>query len=619
MKELDVRKRTLGVNFNTLGEAEVRLWAPLKERVEVTITGKDASIPLEKDEWGTWKTNTDQIQPGDTYTFVLDGEMERPDPASLSQPEGVHGPSQAVNLRDFSWTDEQWENLPLEDYVLYELHTGTFTPGGTFAALEEKLDYLVELGVNAIEIMPVAQFPGSRNWGYDGVFPYAVQDSYGGARGLQRLVDVCHQKGLAVVLDVVYNHLGPEGNFLGDFGPYFTDKYNTPWGKAINFDDAWCDEVRRYFIENTLMWFRDFHLDGLRLDAVHAIKDFSPTHILREIKEHVDELMEKTGRTHYLIVELDLNDTRFINPLQEGGYGMDAQWVDEFHHALRVTAGQEKSGYYGDFEGLPHLAKAYQDAYVYDGQYSPHRKKSFGIKAENNPGKQFVVFSQNHDQVGNRMLGERTSQLVSFEMQKLLAGAVIVSPYLPMLWMGEEYSEPNPFLYFVSHTDPDLVEAVRKGRKAEFAAFHALGEAPDPQDEETFRQSKLQWHLLEQDPHQTMLRWYQALLSLRKERPALSNLDRKQLDVSQNEDQQTLLLHRWNGKNHVLCFMNFSQEQQPAVLPTYAQQWHKLLDSADPRWQGPAAAPDTIESGTQIPLQPESILIYGRKNRLNLF
>ena len=303
---------------------------------------------------------------------------------------------------------------------------------------------------------------------------------------------------LAVVLDVVYNHMGPEGNYLGAYGPYFTEKYKTPWGGAINFDDAWCDGVRRFFIENALMWFRDFHVDALRLDAVHAIKDFSPNHILREIKQHVDALMAVTGRTHYLIVELDLNDDRFINGLDNCGYGMDAQWVDEFHHALRVTATGERTGYYADFHGINDLAKAYRDAYVYDGQWSEHRKRHFGVKT-GNPGQQFIVFSQNHDQVGNRMLGERSSQLVSFEMQKLLAGAVFISPYLPMLFMGEEWGETHPFLYFVSHTDPDLAEAVRKGRKAEFAAFHTQGEAPDPMAEETFQNSKLQWPLLQKN------------------------------------------------------------------------------------------------------------------------
>lgn len=610
MTQLDVRKRSLGVNFNTQGEAEVLVWAPLAQKVAVALSGSNSPLPLTKAEFGYWQVKSDKIKPGDRYQFVLDSKNELPDPASLSQPEDVHGPSQAVDVTDFPWTDAQWSNLPLEDYLLYELHTGTFTPQGTFAALEEKLDYLKELGITAIELMPVAQFPGSRNWGYDGVFPYAVQDSYGGASGLQHFVDVCHQKGLAVILDVVYNHLGPEGNYLGEFGPYFTDKYNTPWGSAINFDDAWCDGVRRFFTENVLMWFRDFHIDALRLDAVHAIKDFSSTHILREIKQHVDQLMEETGRRHYLIVEVDLNDVRFINPLEEQGFGMDAQWIDEFHHALRVTAGQEKSGYYADFEGLSHLAKAYQDAYVYDGQYSPHRFKTFGSKAEKNPGHQFVVFSQNHDQVGNRMLGERTSQLVSFEMQKLLAGAVMVSPFLPMLFMGEEYSEPHPFLYFVSHTDPELAEAVRKGRKAEFAAFHAQGEAPDPMARETFEESKLQWDLLRQEPHQTMFRFYQALITLRKQQPALRHLNRTQLDVAHNEEQQTLLLHRWHGEQHILCLMNFSKKQQPVTLPSYAQAWQKLLGSADPQWNGPSPAPETLSGASTFPLQPESFVVY---------
>lgn len=610
MNLLDVRKRSLGVSFDAGGQADIYVWSPKAEKVAILLPDKNKKIPLAKEEMGYWHTTTSDIQPGDLYKVVLDGEHERPDPASLAQPEGVHGPSQAVDVTTFRWTDSSWNNIPLEDYILYELHTGTFTPEGTFAAMEQKLDYLKELGVNAIEIMPVAQFPGARNWGYDGVLPFATQNSYGGAEGLQRLVDVCHQKGIAVILDVVYNHMGPEGNYFNDFGPYFTDKYNTPWGPALNFDDAGCDGVRKYFTENLLMWFRDFHIDAVRMDAVHAIKDFSPTHILREMKMCVNELMQQTGRTHYMIVELDLNDTRFINPLEEQGYGMDAQWVDEFHHALRVTAGGDRNGYYADFTGLEHLAKAYKDAYVYDGQYSPHRDKIFGIKAENNPGKQFIVFSQNHDQVGNRMLGERTSQLSSFEMQKLMAGAVLVSPFLPMLFMGEEYSEPNPFLYFVSHTDPELAEAVRKGRKAEFAAFHAQGEAPDPMAEKTFNESKLRWELLDQDPHQTMFRYYQTLIRLRKELPALRQLNRKQLEVVPNEDQQTLLLHRWHGNDHVVCVMNFSKTTQQVTLPSYSDHWTKVLDSAAPEWKGPAASPDQADSTSAVTVQPESIIIY---------
>ena len=604
MKEIDVSKRTIGVNFNEQNEAEILVWSPTAE--QVTIVFDKEQIELNKEDFGYWRTQSNQLKQGGRYKFLLNQKNQYPDPASLSQPDGVHESSEAIDLKKFHWTDTHWNNLPLEEYIIYELHTGTFTPEGTFAAIEEKLDHLVSLGITAIEIMPVAQFPGNRNWGYDGVFPFAVQNSYGGVEGLQHLVNVCHQKGLAVILDVVYNHLGPEGNYLGAFGPYFTDKYKTPWGNAINFDDAWCDGVRRYFIENALMWFRDFHIDALRLDAVHAIKDFSPVHIFKELKQYVDKLMQSTGRRHYLIVESDLNDNRFINSLEKGGYGMDAQWIDEFHHSLRVTATGEQTGYYSDFSGIEGLAKAYKDAYVYDGQFSPHRKKAFGIKTENE-GKQFIVFSQNHDQVGNRMLGERTSQLISFEMQKLLAAAVIISPYLPMLFMGEEWSEPNPFLYFVSHTDKDLAEAVRKGRKEEFAAFHIQGEAADPVSEESFLQSKLQWNLIEKGQHKIMLEYYKALIQLRKTNEVLKEPARKNLEVIPYTEQNSLLLKRWNDREQITCFLNFSKKQQGI---RYDQPLcKKIFDSAHPKWSGPQSAPDEIKDKNSI-VQPESILLY---------
>ncbi|MGA0557930.1 malto-oligosyltrehalose trehalohydrolase [Larkinella sp. VNQ87] len=597
--ELDVHRRSLGVTFTGDGMAEVVVWAPLAESVDLLLIDPSDCLPLEKQTQGYWTLSTARLQPGDRYQFRLNGEKVRPDPASLAQPEGVHGPSGAVDTTRFSWNDPDWPNLPLEEYVIYELHVGTFTPEGTFEGIARKLDYLKSLGVNAIEIMPIAQFPGDRNWGYDGVLPYAAQDSYGGAAGLQQLVDTCHQKGMAVILDVVYNHFGPEGNYFTDFGPYLTSKYCTPWGDAINFDDVWSDGIRRFFIENVLMWLRDFHIDALRLDAVHAIKDFSPVHILQEIREQVDRLMETTGRQHYLIVENDLNDPRFINPLTEQGFGMDAQWMDEFHHALRVASGEERRGYYSDFEGIAHVAKSYRDAYVYDGQFSAHRKRHFGRKAPERSGAQFVVFSQNHDQIGNRMLGERTSQLVSFEMQKLLAGAVLVSPFLPLLFMGEEWGESNPFLYFVSHTDPELVEAVRKGRKQEFACFHDEGEVPDPVAVTTFQQSKLQWELLSQEPHQTLFRYYQTLIALRKQHPALRHLSRLQLDVRVDEDRQTIRLHRWHGDQQVFCLLNFSTEPQEVARPEKSEGWQTLFDSADPQWT-PGG------SGSQPPTRPDS-------------
>lgn len=612
MGKVDIGKRSLGVNFIQGGQAEVVVWAPTVDYASLIIQGKE-EIPLHKGDLGYWKTATDKIKPGDLYKVRLNNKKEVPDPASLSQPEGVHGYSQAIDLNNISVgkgkEENMWKNIPQEAYIIYELHVGTFSPKGNFEGLEEKLDYLKNLGITAIELLPVSQFPGSRNWGYDGVYPFAVQNSYGGPEGLQRLVKACHQKGLAVILDVVYNHLGPEGNYLSEFGPYFTDKYQTPWGKAVNFDDAWCDGVRQYFIENVLMWFRDFEVDALRMDAVHAIKDLSPVHILREIKQHVVKLTAQTGRPYYLIAEVDLNDTKFIDPLEEKGFGLDGQWVDEFHHALRVATGNTKTGYYSEFEGLRHLAKSYKDVYVYDGIYSEHRKKIFGTKVGSHPGKQFVVFSQNHDQVGNRMLGERTSHLVSFEIQKLIAGAVIVSPFVPMLFMGEEYAASSPFLYFVSHSDSELVEAVRKGRKAEFN-FDTGGEPPDPQSEETFNKSKLRWNEISVGSHQYMLAFYKALISFRKEHPVLKHLERKQLKVEFDETLQILLLHRWHDKHQLYCMMNFSKEKQKVSMPDFEHTWYLHFNSADKQWNGQGQSLAKLPSGSEIEIFPESFLIY---------
>ena len=612
MLSTDVIKRDVGVNINEDGSATVVVWAPQAESIELKLEKSGQRIPLVKTLYGYWRQLTRDIYDGDLYKFVIDGKLELPDPASLCQPEGVHGPSSVFNLKQFGWSDNDWKNITLGQYIFYEVHTGTFSSDGNFDGIGKRIQHLKELGINAIEIMPVAQFPGDRNWGYDGVFPFAVQHSYGGAQSLMRLVDLCHSLGIAVVLDVVYNHLGPEGNYLGDYGPYFTGKYKTPWGGAINFDDEWCDGVRNFFVENALMWFRDFHIDALRLDAVHAIRDFSAVHILQEIRTKVNELMELTGRVHYLIVELDLNDTRFIKPLVEGGYGMDAQWVDEFHHALRVTAGGDRTGYYSDFHGIEQLAKAYTSAYVYDGQFSEHRKKKFGVKASSLPGDQFVVFSQNHDQVGNRMLGERTSQLVSFEMQKLLAAAVIMSPFLPMLFMGEEWSEANPFQYFVSHSDPVLADAVRKGRKEEFAAFHLQGEAPDPMSVQTFINSKLNWSLLTKDPHRKIFEFYKRIISLRKTHPALQIPNRTDLSVRFDETNNTLILHRWYKREEVMILMNFSRKHQRVIPDTAIKNWRLLVNSADTAWNGPAPANENanIQPGTPVLIQPESCLIY---------
>jgi maltooligosyltrehalose trehalohydrolase len=611
---MDVLKRNIGLTFND-DHWVLRVWAPEAGSMQLKLTATGLTFELNPQDYGYWELEIKEISGGDRYWLVIDGR-QLPDPAAVSQPDGVYGPSQAMTLQ-LDWEEAGWNNLPLKDYIFYELHTGTFSARGDFEGIAQRLDHLIDLGITAIEIMPVASFPGERNWGYDGVFPFAVQNSYGGAQALLELVSLCHRKGLAVVLDVVYNHLGPEGNCLPEFGPYFTDKYRTPWGNAVNFDDRGAHGVREYFIENVLMWFRDFHVDALRLDAVHAIKDFSATHILQEIRRRVDLLSEQTGKTFYLIAECDLNDPRYITELSRNGLGMDSQWIDEFHHALRVSAGEPRKGYYSDFNGVEHLGKSYQDGYVYTGMYSAERDNFFGRSPRGHAAHQFVVFSQNHDQVGNRMLGERSSTLVSFEMQKLMAAAVLNSPFLPMLFMGEEWGETNPFQYFIDHSDKELVDLVRKGRKDEFKALHAQGEAPDPKDERSFLNSKLNWDLLNKDKNAVLYGYYKELISLRKQTPLLTSPELDSTKVQVFRHQNCLTVRRGAaGRNELLlCLMNFSDTVQCLRVPTEAVNLIKVVDSADPRWLGPSAsAPVLVASapGTEneIIIQPQSFLAY---------
>lgn len=622
--QIETSRRKIGMNFLDDGNAEMLLWAPYA--LTVLLLGAKLPMPLvmEGFDHGYWSVRTDKLKAGDSYWFEMWKEEKpgsdnaklvkllRADPAALFLNEGIGEHSTAFDTGAFDWSDHQWRGIPQKDYIIYELHTGTFTQAGDFKSIEDKLDHLVSLGITAIELMPVAQFPGSRNWGYDGVYPFAVQNSYGGPAALQHLVNSCHSKGLAVILDVVYNHMGPEGNYFGDFGPYFTEKYLTPWGKAINFDDAGSDGVRHYFIENALMWFRDFHIDALRLDAVHAIKDFGAEHILAEIKRYTAELSLLTGRRYHLFAELDLNDNRYINSKNVGGYGMDGQWVDEFHHALRVAAGQQQNGYYSDFNGVEHLARSYQRAYVYDGQYSSHRDKTFGQPAEGNPGEQFIVFSQNHDQVGNRMLGERTSTLVSSEMLKLLAGAVFCSPFLPLIFMGEEYGEEHPFMFFISHADPTLVDEVRKGRKGEFAAFQHADDPPDPQDEKTFQDSKLDWERVEGVGNE-LLGYYKALIVLRKTDSVLSSMDRNGVKAMALAEKNCLMLTRDYKEEHILVLMNFSDREQQ-LRPPVGCAWNNIWDSSSVQWGGPSTEHNEIAADGTIVIKAESIIIFKGKN-----
>lgn len=609
MNRPEIKRRLLGINFMQGGLAHALVWAPFAEQVTLHNETSGIALQMQKDVLGYWSLQTDRITKGDIYRFSLDNGERLPDPASLSQPMGVHGPSQAIDLHDFKWTDQHWRNYDFGNYIIYELHTGTFSNEGNFKGIAEQLDHLKQLGINAIELMPVAQFPGKKNWGYDGVFPFAVQESYGGAAALQKLVNTCHNKGFAVILDVVYNHLGPEGNYINEYGPYFTDKYKTPWGKAINFDDAYCDPVRRFFIENALMWLRDFHIDALRLDAVHAIRDFGPVHFIKELNDVVQLYSSATASKKYIIAETDLNDNRFIKSEDEGGYGVRAQWCDEFHHALRVSVGQEQHGYYADFNGLSDLAKSLKDAYVFTGQYSYHRHRNFGTTTIGISGDHFVVFAQNHDQVGNRMLGERISQLVSFDMQKLIAAVVLTAPFVPLLFMGEEWGASTPFQYFVDHSDQELLEAIDKGRKEEFEQFQREDATIVAHADTTFLDSKLKWEEIAQQSHNTMLAYYKELIRLRKTHQALKHYDRSFVEVLCEESKGVIIMERSYKEQHIYCIYNFSSDPHEIKLDRDVFPLHVLLSSSDKKWGSRQDSYLVYDHQSIILIQPESVII----------
>jgi len=597
------------------GRCLFRVWAPAVSTVELILAGPtERVVPLVRSADGYFSRELENIPSGTLYRYRLDGEKDRPDPASRFQPQGVHGPSQVIEP-SFPWADQNALDLPLKDYVIYELHVGAFTADGTFDAIMPHLPELKDLGITAIELMPVTQFPGSRNWGYDSVQPFAVQDSYGGPQGLKRLVNACHQIGLAVILDVVYNHLGPEGNYLADFGPYFTDRYKTPWGLALNFDGPDSEPVRRYFIDNALYWVQEFHIDALRLDAVHAILDHSPYSFIEQLADEVHQTAKTLNRRVFLFPESAANDSRLIRAREFGGYGFDAQWNDDFHHALRAVLTGERGGYYVDYGEFHQLVKAYREGFVYSGEYSQHRRRRHGTLTQDIPAERFVVFCQNHDQVGNRMFGERLSQLVSFEQLKLAAGAVVLSPFIPLLFMGEEYGEEAPFQYFISHSEAQLVEAVRNGRRQEFAAFRWQGAPPDPQDEATFLRAKLNHQLKREGKFRTLWRFYREVIRLRKELLPLAQLSKEHCDVLGFDNDHVLLLRRWSGREAVLTIFNFKEEAVPLAVPVAPGHWRRLLDSSEPCWDGLGSSlPPLFESAGSVELRlpPTSVTLLER-------
>jgi maltooligosyltrehalose trehalohydrolase len=569
------------------------LWAPHAEQVELVLGGQFFPMPS---EGGGWFAVEADAEPGDDYGFSLDGADPLPDPRSAWQPNGPHELSRVVDHGAFEWTDELWKGAPLAGAVIYELHIGTFTAEGTFDAAIEQLPYLRDLGITAIELLPVAEFSGEHGWGYDGVDLFAPHHAYGGPDGLKRLVDACHAHGLAMIMDVVYNHLGPSGNYLSRFGPYFTQRYATPWGEAVNFDGAGSPGVRAFFIENALMWLDDYHCDGLRLDAVHAILDSSALHILEELAMNVEGLSNHLGRQLFLIAESDLNDPRIIQRREAGGYGMDAQWSDDFHHALHACITGETNGYYSDFGDMEHLAVALQEAFVYGGRYSPFRDRVHGRQPVGISGSRFLGYIQNHDQIGNRATGDRLSAIVPPELLKVAAALVLTAPFVPMLFQGEEWGATAPFLYFTDHPDKDLGRAVSEGRKREFETFGwDPASIPDPQDRDTFMRSKLDWEESEREPHSELLAWYRDLIRLRRSLPELSDGDLASVEVFFDEDQHALVLQR--GSVTVACNFSDSEIEVPA-------------EGSDP-------VPPTLTSGTEpvwddgaLVLPPTSVSIW---------
>jgi maltooligosyltrehalose trehalohydrolase len=561
-----------------------RVWAPLAGSVSlVLVDGADRrNIAMTRSGRGFHEAAHVGIREGQRYAYRLDGGPERPDPCSLWQPEEVDGPSAVVFPGDFRWTDQTWKGVGQADLVFYEIHVGTFTAEGTFDAIIPRLDDLRELGITAIEIMPIGQFPGARNWGYDGVLPYAAQNTYGGPHGLQRLIDACHAHGLAIFLDVVYNHFGPESNFLGEFGPYYTDRYKTPWGAAINYDRAGCDAVRDFVIDNVRMWLEEFHIDGLRLDAADTIFDMGARHILQAIKETAEQAGQRRGWPAILTAESDLDDPRLLYASERGGYGLDAQWMDDYHHAAHAFLSGERHGYYTDFGEASQLAEVLEQPYLYHWEYSPFRDRKHGARSEGLAGDRFVVFLQNHDQIGNRASGDRLNTLInSPAKERLGASYLLLSPYLPLLFMGEEYGEDKPFPFFCSFRGEELARAVREGRRREYSGRDGQSAVPDPDAEATFASARLSWCWPAGTARAGLRQLHQDLLTARREWPALRNYVNRSARLIADRDGAIVLelVRGAQTGNRVRAYFNLGSA--PQTLPADAYPAEKPLFSSE--------------------------------------
>jgi len=589
------------------GNVQFRVWGPNVTTLAVRILGdQPRTIPMMMTQPPDSESDSEfaavvaNVSEGMDYFYVLfderRGERERPDPVSRWQPHGVHGPSRIVDPNSFRWSDQNWTGIALKDFIIYEFHTGTFTPEGTFESVIPRLSYLRDLGISAIEIMPVAEFPGKQNWGYDGASLYPPQSSYGGPLGLKKLVDACHHHGLAVVMDVVYNHLGPEGNYLPEFAPCFTHTHHTPWGKAINFDGPESDGIRRWVIDNALYWLTEYHVDALRLDAIHSIYDFGAHHLLDELSEAFQNQAQQLNRRAWIIAESDLEDVRFINPRAAGGYNLDAQWHDDFHHALYALLTGEREGFLTDFGALADLAKSIREGFVFDGKYSRYRRRHYGSSSKHRPGEQFVAFIQNHDQIANTSRGKRLSTLVSPQKQRLATVLTLCSPFLPLLFMGEEYGETAPFLFFTGFEDPDLATAVREGRKKELGAHYSESDFADPQAQSTFERCKLDWSKPESSPHAEIWHLHRDLISLRRQNPSLGNCRKDLCEIRCDEQSNFFVMKRTDPSgNAALVVCNFSKNPQSVPIASEPQAWQLALWTGAPAYGAPSA-PSPVES-----------------------
>ncbi len=567
------------------------VWAPNAER-QVTLHLNDRTLPMNRAADGWWSVQAPAV-PGDRYAYAVDDQEPRPDPRSLAQPDGPHEPSAVVDLTAHEWSDADWRGVQLDDAVIYELHVGTFTEQGTLDSAIERLDHLVDLGITLVELMPLVSFPGRRGWGYDGVSPYAVHDAYGGPQALQRFVDAAHAKGLGVCLDVVHNHLGPSGNYLPVFGPYFTDRHHTPWGWAVNLDGPGSDEVRRYLIDNATLWLRDFHLDALRLDAVHALIDDRAMHFLEELAAHTDALSHALGRPLLLIAESDRNDPATVAERRvdgAGGQGLHAQWADDVHHTWHVLLTGETQGYYADFADPQALPKVGRTPFFHDGTWSSFRGRHHGRPVDPaTSGHRFVVSLQTHDQVGNRATGDRLSHLVSTGRLAIGAALMLTSPYTPMLFMGEEWGASTKWAYFTDHEDPELASAVSRGRKAEFAAHGWSEEVPDPQDASTRDSSVLQWSERDKGVHRALHDWYRTLIEVRRNVPALRSGDLRSSSIERTGDLVTV--HR--GDHRIVANLG----SEPARIGTF----RNVLASFDA----------SMDAGGEIVVEPDGVAVLG--------